>query len=183
MKFNFLKSNKKNNRSTKKTPIESEAHKIREEIDVLGFTTSELLEYDKSVKFFYTNIINSIILYTFNEKQLDKMTPILLDPITELYEELDYALTPVLLETVFRNKFIDRKHKEKLIDFKCKVDKIPNEIWDWKYLDKDEKWKILRKDAETLLNNIGVESRKFNDEFTTVILNTGKIIKKGTTIE
>ena len=37
----------------------------------------------------------------------EKMEPILIDPLTELYEELDYAFIPICFETVFRNKKIN----------------------------------------------------------------------------
>ena len=57
----------------------------------MGFTHSELEEYDKHVDFYHSNLINALILYTYEEKDLDKMAPILIDPLTELYEELDYA--------------------------------------------------------------------------------------------
>lgn len=62
----------------------------------------EELEYDKHVDFYYTNIVNSIILYTYDSSKLEEMAPILIDPLTELYEELEYAFTPVCFETVFR---------------------------------------------------------------------------------
>lgn len=105
MKFNFFKSRKESRSSLK----------------------DEEVEYDSHVKFYYTNIINSLILFTYNSSQLDKMAPILIDPLTELYEELQYAYTPVCFETVFRNKFIDPELKEEFLIFKAQVEKIPSE--------------------------------------------------------
>jgi hypothetical protein len=96
MKFNFSNLFKIN--------VEKESLDNDEQVDSLGFTKTELEEYDKNVNFYYTNIINSLILYTYNVEQLYKMAPILIDPLTELYEELDYAFLPVLFETVFINK-------------------------------------------------------------------------------
>jgi len=148
-------------------------------VDAMGFTKSKLNEYDKSVGFYYTNLINSLILYTYNEKQLDKMAPILIDPLTELYEELDYAFTPVLFETVFRNKLIDNQFKNELHKFKTMVNEIPNEIWDWKYLDKHETWVKIRSEADKLLNNIGIETRDYNNDYTKVVSNTGEVLFKG----
>lgn len=110
-------------------------------------TEEELLEYDKHVDFYYTNIINSLILYTYNVDQLDEMAPILIDPLAELYEELDYAFIPVLFETVFRNKRINESFKEDLLQFKNNVEDIPVKIWDWDFLDQHETWKNIRLEA------------------------------------
>ena len=97
------------------------------------------------------------------------MASILIDPLTELYEELQYAFTPVCFETVFRNNYLEQKYKEDLLLFKSKVEKVPNEIWEWEFFDKDEAWIELRTDAEILLNKLGITSRTYNDEFTTTI--------------
>lgn len=83
MKFNF--------NSFFKSKQNKEIRPVTEDYDDSGFTKFEMEEYDKNVNFFYTNIVNSLILYTYNVEQLDKMVPILIDPLTELYEELDYA--------------------------------------------------------------------------------------------
>ncbi|MDN3693905.1 hypothetical protein QWZ06_17275 [Chryseobacterium tructae] len=135
----------------------------------LGLTSEELAEYDERVDFFYTNIINSLILYTYNVEKLDKMTPILIDPLTELYEELDYAFLPLLFETVFRNNLIDQSFKEKLLVFKKKVDDIPNEIWGWDFLDTHESWKTIRLDAEDLLSQMNIKTRVYNTDYTIII--------------
>ncbi|RBW62484.1 hypothetical protein DS884_02465 [Tenacibaculum sp. E3R01] len=168
MKFNFFKSNKNNlNQNRKK------------EVDNLEFTQHELKEYDKNVNFYYTNLINSLILYTYNEKELDKMAPILIDPLTELYEELDYAFTPILFKTVLKNNLIDNQLKDILLEFKTKVDNIPNEIWDWKFLDNNEIWLSIRREACQILNKLEVKSRTYNTDYTKTISNKGEIIFKG----
>ncbi|MGU3376850.1 hypothetical protein [Chryseobacterium sp. M5A1_1a] len=137
--------------------------------DNLGFTQEELAEYDARVDFFYINIINSLILFTYNIEELDKMTPILIDPLTELYEELDYAFLPVLFETVFRNNLIDISFKEELLGFKKKVDDIPNEIWDWAFLNTHEVWKNIKHDAEDLLTRMNIKTRVYNADYTIII--------------
>ncbi len=157
MKFQLSKSSKEN------IPA-----KGGEEVDTMGFTKAELAEYDKHINFYYANIINSLILFTYNEEQLDKMAPILIDPLTELYEELDYSFTPILFETVLKNSLIDKKFRKELLEFKASIDKIPNEIWHWQFLDKHETWLKTRGQANALLNKIGITSRVYNDEFTTV---------------
>ncbi|KAA5536720.1 hypothetical protein F0919_03355 [Taibaiella lutea] len=149
------------------------------EVDDREHIKSESDKYDAHVNFYYTNIINSLVLFTFNAEQLDKMTPVLIDPLTELYEELQYAFTPVSFETVFRKNLIDLKFREDLLNFKSKVEEMPNEIWDWEFINENKKWKQLRTYADELLSKIGVSSRTYNDEFTTIILNTGEIIKSG----
>lgn len=148
-----------------------------EELDEFGFKKSELIDYDKYAKFYHSNIINSLILFTYNSDELDKMTPILIDPLTELYEDIEYAFTPVCFETVFRNNSIDTQYKEELIQFKIQVDEIPNEIWAWEFLDDHQTWKSIRAKSNDILNTLGINHRKYNDEYTT-ILNSGEIIKK-----
>lgn len=101
MNFDFLKL-----RKAIKTPSKDA------ELDDFGFSKSELLVYDLNVQFYYTNIINSLILFTYKSAELKKMTPILIDPLTELYEELQFAFTKVCFETVFRNKLIEQNLKK-----------------------------------------------------------------------
>ncbi len=161
MKFNFSNLFKIN--------VEKESLDNDEQVDSLGFTKTELEEYDKNVNFYYTNIVNSLILYTYNVEQLYEMVPILIDPLTELYEELDYAFMPVLFETVFRNKLINENYKEELLNFKVEVDQIPVELWDWEILDTNEVWYKIRIDAENLLNKLNIKTRIFNTDFTTII--------------
>ena len=172
MNFNFFKSNKKNLTPNKK-----------EEVDDMGFTKRELEEYDKHVDFYYTNIINALILYTYNEKELDKMAPVLIDPLTELYEELDYAFTPILFKTVFKNNLIDNQLKDILLEFKTKVDNIPNEIWDWEFLDNNETWLSIRREANEILDKLEVKSRTYNTDYTNIISNEGDEIFKGKKIK
>ena len=146
----------------------------KDAVEDIEFTDDELLQeemlqYDEHVDFFYTNIINSLILYTYNVDQLDEMAPILIDPLTELYEELDYAFIPALFETVFRNKRIDESLKEDLLQFKKEVDDIPVEIWDWDFLDQHKKWENIRIESEKLLNKLHIETRIYNTNYTTVL--------------
>ena len=161
MKFNFSNLFKIN--------VEKESLDNDEQVDSLGFTKTELEEYDKNVNFYYTNIVNSLILYTYNVEQLYEMAPILIDPLTELYEELDYAFLPILFETVFRNKLINENYKEELLNFKVEVDQIPVELWDWEILDTNEVWYKIRIDAENLLDKLNIKTRIFNTDFTTII--------------
>ncbi|RXM40929.1 hypothetical protein BOQ62_02470 [Chryseobacterium sp. CH21] len=170
MKLNFLNKLFPSNKKSKKQKNEA----IVEDLDDTGFTEEELLQeellqYGEHVNFYYTNIINSLILYTYNVDQLDEMAPILIDPLAELYEELDYAFLPVLFDTIFRNKLIDESFKEDLLNFKKKVDDIPVEIWDWDFLDHHETWKNIRLEAEILLNKLSVETRTYNTDYTTII--------------
>jgi hypothetical protein len=139
----------------------------------------EEIEYDKHVDFYYTNIVNSIILYTYDLVKLEEMAPILIDPLTELYEELEYAFTPVCFETVFRVGLIDNSLKDKLLTFKKEVDEIPTTIWDWEFIDNHETWITIRQKSNILLDKLGVTSRTYNDDFTTIYDNEGNIIKKG----
>lgn len=165
MKLNFFK----NYFSTTKQKNKLENKNVTENLEDVGFTEEELLECDKHVDFYYTNIVNSLILYTYNVDQLDEMAPILVDPLAELYEELHYAFIPVLFETVFRNKPINESLKEDLLQFKNNVENIPVEIWDWDFLDEHETWKNIRLEAEMLLNKLNIETRTYNTDYTTIL--------------
>lgn len=165
MKLNFFK----NYFSTTKQKNKLENKNVTENLEDVGFTEEELLECDKHVDFYYTNIVNSLILYTYNVDQLDEMAPILIDPLAELYEELHYAFIPVLFETVFRNKRINESLKEDLLQFKNNVENIPVEIWDWDFLDEHETWKNIRLEAEMLLNKLNIETRTYNTDYTTIL--------------
>ncbi len=157
-------------------PIAANTQK-KDQVDELGFTSAELEEYDKYVKFYYTNIINSLILYTYKSAELDGMAYILVDPLAELYEELEYAYTPVCFETVFRNDLISLILKQELLTFKTKVNQIPAEIWEWEYLDEHPTWVQIRVDAEEILGKMGITYRMYDDSFTTIISSTGKQIR------
>ena len=120
-----------------KTKSNSEKQLKSEFINAENLEESELLQYDKNVDFFYTNLINSLILFTYNSEELEKMEFILIDPLTELYEEMDYAFLPVCFETIFRNNIIEDKYKEEFVNFKKLVNEIPNEIWDYEFIGKN----------------------------------------------
>lgn len=139
----------------------------------------EEIEYDKHVDFYYTNIVNSIILFTYDSAELDEMAPILIDPLTELYEELEYAFTPVCFETVFRVGLIKNSLKNELLTFKKEVDEIPNEIWDYEFIDNHETWATIRQKSNVLLDKLGVSSRTYNDDFTTICDVDGNILHQG----
>jgi hypothetical protein len=138
----------------------------------------EEIDYNKHVDFYYKNIINSIILYTYEITKLEQLAPILIDPLTELYEELEYAFTPVCFETVFRLEVIDNSFKNELLEFKREVDNIPTEIWDWEFIDSHETWKTTRNRANILLDKLGVTTRTYNDSYKTIFDKEGNIIRK-----
>lgn len=168
MNFNFFKS-KSNSEKQSKSEI----------INVKNLEENELLEYDKSVDYYYTNLINSLILFTYNSDELEQMEIILIDPLTELYEEMDYAFLPVCFETVFRNNVIDDKYKNELLSFKKLVDEIPNEIWDYEFIGVNGKWTEVKSNAENLLNKLGVDTRIYNTNYVKIIKNERKTIFDG----
>ncbi|MBK8674473.1 MAG: hypothetical protein IPN93_16280 [Bacteroidetes bacterium] len=162
-----------------KTKSNSEKQLKSEFINAENLEESELLQYDKNVDFFYTNLINSLILFTYNSEELEKMEFILIDPLTELYEEMDYAFLPVCFETIFRNNIIEDKYKEEFVNFKKLVNEIPNEIWDYEFIGKNKKWMEIKNNAENLLNKLKVETRVFNTNCHKIITNEGKTIFDG----
>ena len=139
----------------------------------------EDIEYDKHVDFYYTNLINSIILFSLTSKELEKLAGPVFNPMSELETEIDYAFTPVCFNTIFRNGLIDNSFKDELLAFKKWTDDIPSEIWDWEFIDNHEIWGTTRLNANALLDILGVTSRNYNDDYTSIYDNEGNIIKKG----
>ena len=145
----------------------------------MEFTDDQIKEYDWHVDYYYSNLIESIILYTYDEKGLDGLHEILGDPITELYEELDYAYTPVLIETVFANNKVDAAHRNEVFSFKKRVDEIPTEIWKLEELDTNPTWLKIRSGANKLLDVLGIESRTYEANYTAIYNGGGMIVYEG----
>ncbi len=136
-------------------------------------------EYDKHLDFYYTNLINAIILFSLTSAELEKLAEPTFNPIFELETEIDYAFTPICFETIFRNGLIDKSLKTELLDFKQETDNIPKGIWDLEHLDNHTMWVLVRQKANELLDKLGIQSRTYNDDFTTVYDSKGNILKKG----
>jgi hypothetical protein len=134
-------------------------------------TDNDNIEYDKHVNFYYQNLINSLILFSYPPEILEKLSEPKFDPLFELESEVDYAFTPVCFETIFRNGLIDNSLRHELLTFKSEVDDISSEIWDWGYIDKHEKWISTRQKANSLLDKLGVTIRTFNKGETTFYVN------------
>jgi hypothetical protein len=139
----------------------------------------EDIDYDKHVNFYYTNLINSLILFSLTAKELEKLAEPVFNPITELESEIDYAFTPVCFETIFKKGLIDASIKNELLMFKKDTDNIPLEIWEWEFIDNHETWISTRQKAKALLDKLGIISRTYNDDYITIYGSDGKIIKKG----
>ncbi len=137
------------------------------------------IEYDKHADFYYTNLINSLILFSLTTGELEKLAGPVFNPMTELESEIDYVFTPVCFDTIFRNGLIVNSFKSELLEFKKETDNIPSELWDWKYIDHNATWIAIRQKANNMLDKLGVTSRTYNDDYTIVYDNEGKIIKKG----
>ena len=135
--------------------------------------------HDKAADFYFTNLINSLILFSLSASELEKLRGPAFDPIFELESEIDYAYTPVCFEAVFRNKLINTSHKQDLKEFKKRTDNIPSEIWDMDIIDSHDTWISIRKEANELLNKIGVQHREYNDDYTTILDEYGRVIKQG----
>lgn len=136
-------------------------------------------EYDKYVGFYYTNLINSIVLFALTRDELEKLAEEAFDPMAELETEIDYAFHPFCFDAVFRNGLIALSYREELLAFKQETDNIPKEIWDWECLDENPRWIFVRQKANELLDKLGVENRTYNDDYTTVYDRDGNIVKKG----
>lgn len=136
------------------------------------------IDYDKNVDFYWSNLINSLKLFSYSRIELESLIEPAFDPIFELESEIDYAFTPILFETIYRNNLIDNDSKSELLNFKQKTDEIPSQIWDWEFLDVEKKWIEVRKSANELLNKLGITDRKYNEKYTTVFDINGIVIKR-----
>lgn len=123
------------------------------------------IEYDKFATFYYTNLINSLILFSLTTEELEKLARPVFNPMTELESEIDYAFTPVCFETIFRNGLIDNSLKGELLTFKKETDSIPSEVWEWEFIDNSEIWVTIRQKANNLLDKLGVTKRTYNDDY------------------
>lgn len=138
----------------------------------------EEIEFDKHVDFYYTNLINSLILFSLTSKELDNLAGPLFNPMTELESEIDYAFTAVCFNTIFRKGLIDKSFRYKLLQFKKLTDDIPSEIWDWEFIDNHGTWIATRLKANALLDKLGVTSRAYNDDYSTIYDSVGNVVKK-----
>jgi len=125
-------------------------------------------DYDQYVDFYYTCLINAIILFSLNVSQLEELAESAFDPLFELECEIDYAFTPVIFDTVFRTKRIDAVLREELLDFKKQVDEIPSELWEWEYLGTHQVWNEARVNANLLLDILEIVNRSYNSEHVTI---------------
>ncbi|MBD1366012.1 hypothetical protein IDJ77_19520 [Mucilaginibacter sp. ZT4R22] len=152
---------------------------IKEAATKISPEIQEQLKYDEGVDFYYTNLINAIILFSLTSSELDKLAGPAFDPLFELESEIDAAFTPVCFETVFRNNAIDDSLKPELLAFKQATDDIPDNIWDWDCIESDPTWKIIRQKANELLDKLGIQDRTYNEDYITVYDGEGNILKKG----
>ncbi|MCL3781316.1 hypothetical protein EMN47_13075 [Prolixibacteraceae bacterium JC049] len=100
-------------------------------------------EYDKHVDFYWSNLLNSLKLFSYSRIELEQLVAPTFDPI-------------------FRNNLIDKSLRKELLDFKVQTDQIPSEIWDWDYIEQESQWIEVRKKANNLLNKLGITDRKYN---------------------
>ena len=126
--------------------------------------------YDDNAKVYYRSLVNTLILYSMNVADLDRLAGPTFNPLTELETELDFAFTPVIFETVFRNQLIEAEMKDELIAFKADVDTIPNEIWDYPFVDCHPKWIRLHNSADRLLTMMGITTRTYSEYYTVHVI-------------
>jgi len=157
-------------------------------IDILGLKSKNGIDQNKMtnqitkmeasrVDFYYSNLINSLVLFAASPAYLDSLTGPVFNPISELETELDYAFTPVLFDEIFEKKLLSESFKPDLLDFKSNVDRIPSEIWTWENICESSEWQDLRNQANKLLDRIGIKSRIYNEDFTKIYDSDGNILK------
>ena len=137
------------------------------------------IDYSKYVDFYYKNLINSLILFSLTAKELEKLVARSFNPIFELESEIEYAYTPICFDAIFKKGLINPSLREELLNFKKQVDEVPSEIWDFQFIDNHNIWISIRIKANELLDKLNITNRKYNDEYTTVYDENGKILKTG----
>ena len=155
-------------------------------LEILGFIRKkELTKQTKKIKmeaskvdFYYSNLINSLVLFAANPDYLDSLGGPVFDPISELETEIDYAFTPILFDEIFNKKLIVEELKTDLLEFKSKVDETPSDLWTWENIYNNSEWDKLRQEASKLLDRIGIKNKVYNDDFTTIYNSKGNIIKE-----
>ena len=125
----------------------------------------DTINYDKFATVYYKSIINTLKLFSMKVHELNLLAGPTFNPLTELETELDYAFTPVIFETVFRNNLIHPNLKDDLLQFKRTVDKVPNRLWDYDYIDEHPLWINIKTDANYLLEKLNVMDRGYDDDY------------------
>ncbi len=140
----------------------------------------EAIDHDQYVGFYYTNLINSLILFSLTKEELEKLEGPGFDVMFELYSEIDY--TPVCFETVFRTGNIDLSFREELLDFRGQVENVYNQIWEWEYVGSHPLWLALKERSNDMLNRLGIDHRTYNEDYLTVYDQDGNILKRGNNV-
>jgi hypothetical protein len=149
----------------------------KEKVQVLQTNQKSKMGATK-VDFYYSNLINTLVLFAATPEYLESLAGPVFNPISELETELDYAFTPLLFNEIFKKKLIIEELKTDLLSFKYKVDKIPNDLWTWKNICENFEWQKLRQEANTLLDRIGIKNKVYNEDFTTIYDSEGNIVKE-----
>ncbi len=129
------------------------------------------------VDFYYSNLINSLVLFAATPEYLISLGDSSFNPIFELETEIDYAFTPSIFNKIFEKKLIEENLKTNLLEFKSKIDKIPSNLWTWDSICNNSEWEEIRKEANYLLDSINIKNKVYNDDFTTIHNSEGIIIK------
>lgn len=83
------------------------------------------------------------------------------------------------MDAIFIKGLINPSLREELLNFKKQVDEVPSEIWDFQFIDNHNIWISIRIKANELLDKLNITNRNYNDEYTTVYDEYGKILKTG----
>lgn len=63
--------------TSKKNTVENKQdYEFSEEFNDDGFSNEDMLHYDEHLDFYYSNLINSLILFTYSSEELQKMESI-----------------------------------------------------------------------------------------------------------
>lgn len=125
---------------------------------------------------YYNNLLNALILYTLSVEELKALALVLINPIDEKFDELNYAFTPVCFDTLFRTKIIKEENRLELLDFYSEVNSLSKNKWNYEAMSTDPIWNNVRIRADEILRKLGVDSRIYDTSKTIIFDEKGKVI-------
>jgi hypothetical protein len=137
----------------------------------------ELTERDADI--FLTNLKNTLILFAKNAAELKALEKPTFEPIYEMQDGLDYSLSDLCIDTIFKYQLLDNAIKEELMNFKQGALSIESNKWQWSAIDTDPIWTALRQIANTLLEKINVTNKDYIDDYSISFDSDGNVVEKG----
>ncbi|HRI00309.1 MAG TPA: hypothetical protein PK006_04580 [Saprospiraceae bacterium] len=128
---------------------------------------------------FYTNLLNTLILFSKNKEELQKITKPAFDPLYEMRDGLEYSFSLDCFETIFHYQFIEESLRDELVLFFIEANNLSPDHWKWELIETGELWSKVRAKAELLLQKMNIMSRKYIEDYTISFDEDGNLTNKG----